>query len=107
MNSPDTGSTKYEYDDTGSLVSIRDARGIVTEYRHDAALRVTQIGSSTFEYGARGSSAVGRLTTMFDDSGKSTFSYDDFGRLQARVQTVGNSAAAKRFCASIRIREKR
>ncbi|UUZ47092.1 hypothetical protein LP420_26700 [Massilia sp. B-10] len=34
---------------------------------------------------------------MFDDSGKSTFSYDDFGRLRARVQTVGNSAAAKRF----------
>lgn len=97
LSSPDTNVTSYEFDDADNLVSRRDARGTVVEYRYDAARRVTKIGTSIFEYGKTGSGAAGRLTSMTDDSGKSSFSYDGFGRLAGQIQTVGSQTAEKQF----------
>jgi RHS repeat-associated protein len=97
LNSPDTSTTTYDFDGAGNLVSSRDARGIGTAYRYDAARRVTKIGTSTFEYGKEGSSATGRLTAMTDDSGKSKFAYDGYGRLQTQVHIVGSGPAARQF----------
>jgi len=95
--SPDTGTENNTFDDAGSLVSRRDARGVTIAYRYDAGGRVTQIGNSTFEYGKTGSSATGRLTAMTDESGSSSFTYDGFGRLETKNQTVGSGATAKQF----------
>lgn len=97
LSSPDTNFATYEFDDAGNLVASRDGRGIATDYRYDPVARVTKIGSSTFEYGISGLNAAGRLTLMTDDSGKSSFAYDGFGRLQTQVQIVGSGATAKQF----------
>jgi RHS repeat-associated protein len=95
--SPDTGTTTSQFDGAGNPDSSTDASGRKTVYRFDAARRVTQIGSSTFEYGKDGSGATGRLTVMRDDSGQTSYTYDGFGRLLAKNQTVGIGAAVKTF----------
>ncbi|MDM5182317.1 hypothetical protein PO883_34720, partial [Massilia sp. DJPM01] len=63
--------------------------------RYDAAGRVTAIGTSTFEYGAAGSPAAGRVTTMTDEAGKTVYAYDGMGRLTRKEQTSG--PAPRRF----------
>ena len=97
LSSPDTNTATYEFDDAGKLVSSRDGRGITTSYLYEAAGHVTKVGATTFEYGRAGSITTGRLAAMTDESGRSSFAYDGFGRLQTQVQTVGNGAAAKQF----------
>lgn len=98
--SPDTGTTASQFDGAGNPYSSTDASGRKTVYQFDAAHRVTQIGSSIFEYGKNGSGATGRLTTMHDDSGQTSYTYDGFGRLLTKKQTVGIGAAAKTFASA-------
>ncbi|MCE3605429.1 DUF6531 domain-containing protein [Massilia sp. P8910] len=93
--SPDTGTTTTQFDAAGNAISRLDAGGRKTVYRYDAAGRVTAIGTSTFDYGAGGSPAAGRVTTMTDEAGKTTYAYDAMGRLLKKEQTSG--AAARRF----------
>lgn len=97
LNSPDTGTTSKSYDEAGKLVSSRDARGYTTTYRYDAAGRITRIGAASFAYGENGTSAVGLLTSMKDESGSSQFAYDGFGRLQSQTHTVAAGAAQVKF----------
>ena len=93
--SPDTGTTTSQFDGAGNPDFQIDATGRKTTYRFDAAQRITQRGTSTFEYGKDGSGATGRLTQMNDESGQSSYAYDGFGRLLAKRQTVGTGATAK------------
>ncbi|MDL2357501.1 MAG: RHS repeat-associated core domain-containing protein, partial [Pseudomonadota bacterium] len=95
--SPDTGTAVTQFDGAGNPVSRSDAAGRTTTYRFDAARRVTQIGSSTFEYGKDGSGATGRATAMHDESGQTSYAYNGFGRLLAKSQTVGTGAAARTY----------
>ena len=95
--SPDTGTATTLFDAAGNPDARVDAAGRKTIYRFDAARRVTQIGSSTFEYGKDGSGATGRLTKMIDESGQSTYAFDGFGRLLVKKQIVVTGAAAKAF----------
>ncbi|MDB5917784.1 MAG: hypothetical protein JWR40_2018 [Massilia sp.] len=95
--SPDTGTTTSQFDGAGNPDFSMDASGRKTTYRFDAAHRITRIGSSSFEYGKDGSGATGRLAKMNDESGQSSYSYDGFGRLLAKRQTVGTGATAKTF----------
>ncbi len=93
--SPDTGTTSTQFDGAGNAVSSQDAAGRKTAYRYDAAGRVTGIGTSTFEYGAGGTAAAGRVTAMTDEAGKTVYAYDGMGRLLRKEQT--NGTAARRF----------
>ncbi|MES2757632.1 MAG: RHS repeat-associated core domain-containing protein [Pseudomonadota bacterium] len=95
--SPDTGTTTTKFDGAGNPDFSTDAAARKTTYRFDAARRVTQIGSSIFEYGKDGSGATGRLTKMSDASGQTTYTYDGFGRLLTKSQSVGAGASAKIF----------
>jgi RHS repeat-associated protein len=95
--SPDTATSLFQFDDAGNMISDRDGRGVTTGHRYDASRRVTKSGASTFEYGKDGLSAAGRLTKMTDESGKSVFTYDAYGRLQGQLQTVGTGAGTKQF----------
>lgn len=97
LSSPDTATSLFQYDNAGNMVAAKDGRGVTIEHRYDAAGRVTRSGANTFEYGKDGSSGAGRLTGMTDESGNTTFSYDDFGRLQSKLQTVGVGLTAKKF----------
>ncbi|UOD27739.1 RHS repeat protein [Massilia violaceinigra] len=93
--SPDTGTTSTQFDGAGNVISNVDAAGRKTAYRYDAAGRVTGIGTSTFEYGAAGTPAAGRITAMTDEAGKTVYVYDSMGRLLRKEQT--NGAASRRF----------
>jgi YD repeat-containing protein len=95
--SPDTGKTTTRFDAAGNPALSVDASGRKTNYRFDAVRRATRIGSSTFEYGKEGSGSMGRLTTMNDDSGQTSYAYNGFGRLLAKTQKVGTGAGAKTF----------
>ncbi|WP_426211239.1 RHS repeat-associated core domain-containing protein [Massilia sp. TWP1-3-3] len=97
VNSPDTSAATYEFDDVGNLVASRDGRGVTTAYSYDAARRVTKVGTSIYAYGKGASSAAGRITAMTDDSGRSNFAYDGYGRLEAQVHIIGSGTAAKQF----------
>ncbi|MDQ1818149.1 RHS repeat-associated core domain-containing protein, partial [Massilia sp. CCM 9210] len=89
LSSPDTGSTHTQFDGAGNVIATLDGAGRKTAYRYDAAGRVTGIGTSTFEYGAAGSSAAARITAMTDETGKTMYGYDGMGRLTRKEQTSG------------------
>lgn len=93
--SPDTGTTGRTFDVAGNLLTSTDARGKVTTYTYDALNRVTSIAyasgaPSVFEYdgGASGApNAIGRLTKLTDESGQTTYSYDQAGHVVSKQQT--------------------
>ena len=95
--SPDTGTTTSQFDGAGNPDYSIDAAGRKTVYRFDAAGRVIQMGNNIFEYGNDGSGATGRLTTMHDKSGQTNYSYDGFGRLLTKKQSVTTGSATKNF----------
>jgi RHS repeat-associated protein len=95
--SPDTGTTITKFDGAGNPDFSTDSAARKTTYRFDATRRVSQIGSSIFEYGKDGSGATGRLTKMSDASGQTSYTYDGFGRLLTKAQSVGAGASAKIF----------
>jgi RHS repeat-associated protein len=104
LTSPDTGTTNKTYDAAGNLKTSTDARGKTNTYSYDALNRLTQIGYSSgvatqFEYdgGTTGApNAKGRLTRMIDASGQTTYTYDAFGRLLSKVQTISVAPVSTR-----------
>ncbi len=107
LASPDTGGTANTYDDAGRLQTSTDARGKVTTYTYGKLNRLLKIsytsGTPTvFEYGDMSSppSARGRLTSMTDESGQTTYTYNARGAILSKVQTVGTGTTAKTFTLS-------
>jgi RHS repeat-associated protein len=101
--SPVTGSTTYRYDPAGNLVATTDARGATTTRTYDASNRVltstAQLAGApaetvTYSYdsGARGSFGKGRLATMTDPSGGTTYAYERRGLLKSENRTILGSA---------------
>jgi RHS repeat-associated protein len=96
QSSRDTGVTSYTYYANGDVKTRTDARGTVLTYYYDALNRLVRIAdnagvSDVFEYDGGASStpsAIGHLTKMTDESGSTTFSYDDVGRLLTKSQNV-------------------
>lgn len=94
QTNPDTGTTSYTYDEAGNLTSKTDARGVVASYSYDALNRLTSIQYSddesesvTFEYDeyfveeSASNYGVGKLTRISDESGVTSYVYDDRGNL--------------------------
>jgi RHS repeat-associated protein len=112
--SPDTGTTSFTYDAAGNMLLKTDARGSTAKYTYDALNRVTQTKfyptlananantssdetrTYTYDTGcpitATGSTAntKGRLCTLADKAGTTSFSYDLKGRITAKSQTVSS-----------------
>lgn len=98
--SPDRGTSVYHYDVAGDLIAAIDGRGQRIDYARDILGRVTQkvpVGrpvSETVTYaydsgGVSGCACVGRLASMTDASGTTSFGYDHRGNLTAKVQPIG------------------
>jgi len=98
--SPDRGTSIYYYDAAGDLTAAIDGRGQRIDYTRDILGRVTSktpVGrpaseTVTFAYdsgGAANCHCVGRLASMTDASGTTSFGYDHRGNLTDRVQPVG------------------
>ena len=96
--SPDTGITSFTYDAAGNLKTKTDARNVTAAYSYDPLNRLT-----TLSYPATGSDAAetvtysydtctngkGRLCTLTDKTGVTAYTYDLYGRITAKSQTVG------------------
>lgn len=96
LTSPDTARTASTFDAAGNLISRTDGRGKVTRYRYDALDRLLRADYASgvptvFEYdgGASGvPSAIGHLSGMSDESGQTSYTYDGFGRVIDKRQSV-------------------
>jgi len=96
--SPDRGTVKYTYDASFNLSTVTDARGVVQTFTYDALKRpLTQTYTTVAGVPATGNVAwtydqsvnsIGHLTTMTDETGNTTYSYDSLGRLLVKSQTT-------------------
>ena len=97
QSSPDTGITGFTYDTAGNMLSKTDARGIVSTYSYDALNRVATIAYPA--YGGDAAETViytydgctngkGRLCSLTDKTGTTSYSYNMLGRVAAKSQTV-------------------
>ena len=83
----DAGTMVYHYDAAGNMITSTDARGVVVNYTYDALGRLLSRqypGSATenvaFSYDA-GPYGIGRLASVVDESGITTYTYDHRGNL--------------------------
>jgi YD repeat-containing protein len=94
--SPVTGTTAYSYDPAGNLVTTVDANGATTTRTFDAKNRVTTATSSSgsgnetvaWAYDNATGYCIGRLSTMTDPTGSTTYSYDRRGLLKSEQRTI-------------------
>lgn len=111
LHSPDTGFSQYTPDAAGNRISQTDNRGQVSTYTYDALNRLTAIayvGASALNVGyaydqadgttgCTGSFPQGRLTTMTDASGSTTYCYDRHGNVTRKTQLTGSTALATQY----------
>lgn len=99
QTSKDTGITNFTYDSAGNLKTKADARGICATYTYDGLNRVTAIGyAGTCNSGSPTESVSyvydtctngkGRLCSVTDKTGVTSYSYDIKGRVTGKDQTV-------------------
>ncbi|MBL8524568.1 MAG: RHS repeat protein [Betaproteobacteria bacterium] len=102
QTSPDTGTTSFTYDAAGNMLTKTDARSVTATYTYDALNRVATIAypavgsdpAETVTYTYDGTpmscpNGKGRLCSLTDKTGTTTWSYDLKGRVTAKSQTVG------------------
>ncbi len=99
--SPDRGTIAYVVDKTGNVTQRTDARGVVTDYTWDALNRLSAIAypsdsslDATLTYDLTtgcGTAGIGRLCSVADASGTTTYEYNDLGHLTEvnEVRTSG------------------
>jgi RHS repeat-associated protein len=93
--SPDTGTTRYEYDAAGNMTKKKDAAGTVVNYSYDELNRLTSIDypgtdediTYTYDETASGNYNIGRMTSMSDASGTTSYYYDEYGEMVKEVKT--------------------
>ncbi|MGH6835267.1 MAG: RHS repeat-associated core domain-containing protein [Methylocella sp.] len=93
LASPDTGTTNRTFDAAGNVTTSTDARGNMTAYSYDALNRVTKAAfadgtSAAWQYD-QGANGIGRLSTIADVTGSTSYSYDANGHVTQKQQTVG------------------
>lgn len=87
--SPDTGVTEYTYDLVGNRATQTDARNITVTFEYDAVNRITKkiypdaSLNVTYTYDA-GENGIGKLGTMQDKEGITSYGYDERGNLVSR-----------------------
>ena len=90
--SPDTGTTTFTYNAASSVATRTDARSIQATFSYDELNRVTQIAypdeTQNFAYDTC-TNGVGRLCSITDRAGTTNFTYDLWGRVASKSQTVG------------------
>ena len=104
QTSPVTGTTSYSYDPAGNLITSTDARAVTTTRTYDVLNRVTAAtaaGSTTeatnWSYDGSAPFARGRLASMTDPSGSTSYSYERRGALLQEVRTIGSQEYATMY----------
>nr|WP_229507109.1 RHS repeat-associated core domain-containing protein [Pseudoduganella rivuli] len=92
VTSPDTGVTTYTYDDIGRLSTESRANGVAITYTWDAQGRIKTRASGgvteTFNYD-EGTYGKGRLTSIADASGSTSYTYTAAGELATQSTVIG------------------
>jgi RHS repeat-associated protein len=101
--SPDTGTTEYTYDPAGNMISKKDGKGVTISYSYDAANRLIQATSPsrdglsaysvTYTYGSDANhclNGIGRLCSMDDASGTTTYEYTQKGQVAKESKVIGS-----------------
>lgn len=89
LTSPDTGVTTHTYDSGGNPQTRTDARGQGATYGHDALNRIASAAHSDQTIGYSydsGTNGIGRLTSVADNSGSTSWTYTPQGRVATRSQ---------------------
>lgn len=94
VESPDSGSTKYWYNEASLLSGRTDARGVTVKFEYDGQGRIMRarvphgsdlpvgvVETADIEYFYDENGNLGFLTSVFDDSGYTRFSYSLRGRM--------------------------
>jgi YD repeat-containing protein len=97
--SPDSGTTVYHYDADGNVSSKTDAASVVTNMTYDALDRMltrTYPADSTlnvaFTYDQTGhGKGIGRLTSLTDQSGSLSRSYDERGNITSDARVISGT----------------
>ena len=103
QTSPVTGVTSYAYDPAGNLLTSTDANAATTTRVYDAANRVTGASSArtgftteavtwTYDSSTAGAYGLGRLATMADPSGSTTYAYERRGLMRSEGRSVQGNA---------------
>jgi YD repeat-containing protein len=103
QTSPVAGTTTYAYDAASNLITTTDANGATTSRSYDASNRVTSASSSragaatetvTWAYDdtTAGNYGRGRLATMSDPSGSTSYAYERRGLLRRETKSIDGSS---------------
>ncbi len=99
IDSPDSGITEYTPDKAGNITNITDARNIAIIIDYDALNRVKTVTypdpaynvTNTYDHAA--SNGIGRLRSMADPAGTTTYSYDEHGSVSQKDWQSGGVTA--------------
>jgi YD repeat-containing protein len=106
LRSPDSGLTRFSYDDdAGNLSTRTDAKGTVISYTYDALNRPVLVSSSVasepdIQYGYDDPASeygIGRLTSVDDGNGIRTFDYTAEGWLAAETWNIAGRELTTRY----------
>jgi len=93
--SADTCTTEYTYDPAGNTTSLVDADNRTSSFAYDALNRLTAVSfadpSQNISYlydEAAALNGIGRLTSVTDPQGSSSFQYDSLGRITRATRTT-------------------
>ena len=102
IDSPDSGVTDFDFDSGGNRDESTDARAVTATYSYDALNRLTLIdypghtdSSFTYDQNSGGQNGLGRLTTMTDESGTTSYTYDLRGHVAS--MTTNRSSIIRTF----------
>ena len=108
--SPDSGITEYTPDEAGNRVAETDARGIAVSRTFDKLDRVTsehyaaspgEDVTYTYDSQAAGDFGAARVTGISDETGSTSFAYDERGNLVSDKRTVEGHAYVTRYAYDI------
>ena len=90
-----TGATTYTYDARGNLLRQVDADNRTVNFTYDDLGRIIQISPNAetptiLTYDAGGSNSIGRLASVSDSSGTSSFQYDIRGNIVESKKQIGD-----------------
>lgn len=103
QTSPVSGATSYSYDPAGNVLTSKDGNNATTTRVYDAANRVTSAISTrtnfttetvtyTYDDPTAGNYGLGRLSSMSDPVGSTTYAYERRGLLRSEVKTISATA---------------
>jgi RHS repeat-associated protein len=106
--SPVSGTTTYSYDEAGNLLTSTDANGAMATRAYDVANRLTSASSArsgqttelvafTYDDVTAGKHGKGRVATMTDPTGSTSFAYDRRGLVKAESRMINGTAFAQSY----------